>query len=173
MEIILYITGGVALLAMAWLFISIAKSVAEIKPYLDAVRGDLAQMVTAVNEVKAEVLPILGNVNQITSHVSEITGNVEKQLIHVHETIDDALDIIECTTHDVERVVDRLMHVDELLLHVAGNFRNVGRNLVDIPENRENLCLDLVHGRDHLCEIPANCVKVRLDFRYTLRNRDE
>ncbi len=109
MEIILYITGGIALLALGWLFIAIAKAVSAIKPYLDEVRGDLAQMVTAVNEVKAEVLPILGNVNQITSHVSEITGNVEKQLIHVHETIEDALDIVRGTLDDVERLKDQVV----------------------------------------------------------------
>jgi uncharacterized protein YoxC len=109
MELILYITGGVALLALAWLFVSVSNAVSAIKPYLDEVRGDLAQMVMAVNEVKAEVLPILSNVNEITSSVSGITGNVEKQLLHVHETIDDALDVVRGTIDDIERLKDQVV----------------------------------------------------------------
>src|SRR5674476_697735 len=125
MEIILYITGGVALLAMAWLFISIAKSVAAIKPYLDEVRGDLAQMVTAVNEVKAEVLPILGNVNQITSHVSEITGNVEKQLIHVAGNFRNVGRNLVDIPENRENLCLDLVHGRDHLCEIPANFVKV------------------------------------------------
>ena len=41
MEIILYITGGIALLALSWLFISIASTVRSVKDVLMEVRRDL------------------------------------------------------------------------------------------------------------------------------------
>jgi methyl-accepting chemotaxis protein len=113
MEIILYVTGGLALLALAWLFISLANTVSAVKVLLGDVRGDVAQMVSTVNEVKDQVVPILSNVNQITSNVTGMTANIEKQLIHVQETIDDALDIVRGTLDDVERIKDQVVSTVE------------------------------------------------------------
>ncbi|MDP4197950.1 MAG: hypothetical protein Q8922_14475 [Bacteroidota bacterium] len=113
MEIILYITGGIALLALAWLFISLANAVSTVKLLLGEVRGDVAEIVTTITEVKAQVLPILGNVNEITSNVTAITGNVEKQLLHIQETINDALDVVRGTLDDVERLKDEIVSTVE------------------------------------------------------------
>src|SRR5437763_16604960 len=111
MEVILYITGGIALLALAWLFISLARAVSGIQPLLAEVRSDVHSMVGVVDDIKSQILPILNNVDGITSNVKGITGNVnsittglQDQMIGVHETIDDALNVIRGTLDDLERL---------------------------------------------------------------------
>jgi len=109
MELILYITGGIALLALAWLFVSIASTVKSVKDVLVEVRGDLSNVVQTIDEVKAEVLPILGNVNNITANVTSITNGLQTQMISVHETIDDTLDVVRGTIDDIERLKNQLV----------------------------------------------------------------
>jgi uncharacterized protein YoxC len=109
MEIILYITGGIALLALAWLFISLASTISAVKQILTDVRGDLATVVATVDDLKTEVMPILGNVNGITSNINSITNGLQTQMISVHETIDDTLDVVRGTIDDIERLKDQLV----------------------------------------------------------------
>ncbi|SRR5581483_9144418 len=111
MELILYITGGIALLALAWLFISLSNAVSGIKNVLNETRDDLHTIVGMADEIKTKVLPILGNVDNITGNVTHITGNVSAitdgvrdQMSGVYETIDDALDIVRGTLDDIERL---------------------------------------------------------------------
>jgi uncharacterized protein YoxC len=136
MEAILYITGGIALLALAWLFISLARTVSGVKSMLEEVQGDLHTAVTAVDEIKASVVPILGNVTNITSNVSTITSNVsnittgvQNQMIGVHETIDDALDVIRGSLDDLERLKNNIVNTVEgpvsLLRDTAGGALGV------------------------------------------------
>jgi hypothetical protein len=109
MEIILYITGGIALLALAWLFFSLASTISAVKQILTDARADLATVVATVNDVKTEVMPILGNVNGITSNINSITNGLQTQMISVHETIDDTLDVVRGTIDDLERLKDELV----------------------------------------------------------------
>src|ERR1700751_1374804 len=113
MEIILYITGGIALLALAWLFISLSSTIRSVRLLLVEVRGDLSVAVETVNEVKSQVLPILGNVNSITANVTNITSGLQAQMIEVHETIDDALNVIRGTIDDIERLKDEVVSTVE------------------------------------------------------------
>jgi len=106
MEIILYITGGIALLALSWLFLSIASTVRSLKDVLMEVRRDLATIVNTVDEIKTQALPILNNVSGITSNVNSITGTVQGQMETIKETIDDALTVIRGTLEDLERLKD-------------------------------------------------------------------
>ena len=106
MEIILYITGGIALLALSWLFISIASTVRSVKDVLIEVRRDLATIVSSVDEIKTQALPILNNVGGITANVNSITGTVQGQMETIKETIDDALNVIRGTLEDLERLKD-------------------------------------------------------------------
>ena len=109
MAIILYITGGIALLALAWLFISLASTFKAVKDVVVEVRGDLSTVLQTVEEVKAEILPILGNVNNITANVTSITNGLQTQMISVHETIDDTLDVVRGTIDDIERLKNQLV----------------------------------------------------------------
>lgn len=109
MEIILYITGGIALLALAWLFFTLASTVSAVKLILGDVRTDMATVVSTVDDLKTELLPILGNVNGITANVNAMTNGLQTQMISVHETIDDTLDVVRGTIDDIERLKDQLV----------------------------------------------------------------
>jgi uncharacterized protein YoxC len=112
MDSILYITGGIALLALAWLLVLIAKTIVKIQPVVTELLVDLRTIVTTVDELKRQMTPVLDNmahistnVKGITSNVHNITTGVQNQMIGVHETIDDALDI-RGTLDDIERLKD-------------------------------------------------------------------
>jgi uncharacterized protein YoxC len=109
METILYITGGIALLALAWLFISLARTITGVHALLAEAESDLHTAVAAVDEIRAGVMPILSNVRTITGSVSDIASGVQRQMVGVHETIDDALDVIRGTLDDVERLKDNVV----------------------------------------------------------------
>ena len=109
MEIILYITGGIALLALAWLFISLSMAIASLRMLYSDMRGDFAVIVETIKEVRSQVLPILGNVNSITTNVTNITSGLQAQMIGIHETIDDALNVLRGTLDDVERLKDEVI----------------------------------------------------------------
>ena len=120
METILYITGGIALLALAWLFIALTKALKGAQSMLTQLETDFHTAAIAADEIRAGMMPILGNMTNITSNVSAITDNVSKitsgvqnQMIGVHETIDDALDVIRGTIDDIERVKDNIVSTVE------------------------------------------------------------
>jgi uncharacterized protein YoxC len=113
MELILYITGGIALLALAWLLILIAKTIGKVEPVVTELLIDLRTIVVTVDELKVKMTPVLDdmahislNVKGITSNVNNITTGLQNQMIGVHETIDDALDIVRGTLDDIERLKD-------------------------------------------------------------------
>ena len=109
METILYITGGIALLAMAWLFISLAKALQGMQGMMTQLESDLHTAVMAAEDIRAGMMPILGNMAHITANVSKITSGVQNQMVGVHETIDDALDVIRGTIDDVERLKNEVV----------------------------------------------------------------
>ena len=109
MEIILYITGGIALLALAWLFIALGRTISGVKDVLDEARTDLRTIVNDVDDIKTNVIPILNNVTNITGNVSSITDGVRNQMVGVHQTVDDALDVIRGTLDDLERLKNEVV----------------------------------------------------------------
>lgn len=109
MEAILYITGGIALLALAWLFISLSRTVSAVKDLLRDVRSDLSIIVETVTDIKSQVLPILGNVNSIASNITTISNGIQAQMVTIQETIDDALDVVRGTIDDLERLKDEVV----------------------------------------------------------------
>ncbi len=109
METILYITGGIALLALAWLFISLARAISGMQIMLAEFESDFHTAAAAADEIRAGVMPILDNVTHITANVSKITNGVQNQMVGVHETIDDALDVIRGTLDDVERLKNNVV----------------------------------------------------------------
>jgi uncharacterized protein YoxC len=126
MEIILYITGGIALLAFAWLFIALAKMIQGVQPLLTEFIRDMSTIVTTVDQLKTQVTPILenmagisSNVKGITSNVNSITTGLQNQMIGVHETIDDALDIVRGTLDDIERLKDDVVATVAVPVSVA------------------------------------------------------
>jgi uncharacterized protein YoxC len=109
MDTILYITGGIALLALTWLFIALARALKGMQELLAQLEDDLHTAAAAADEIRAGIMPILGNMTHITANVSKITAGVQNQMVGVHETIDDALDIVRGTLDDIERVKNEVV----------------------------------------------------------------
>ena len=116
METILYITGGIALLALAWLFVALARAISGMQEMLGQLEDDFHTAAAAADEIRAGVMPILGNMAQVTGNMTHISGSVrdiasgvQNQMVGVHETIDDALDVIRGTLDDVERVKNEVV----------------------------------------------------------------
>lgn len=116
MEIILYITGGIALLALAWFLISLAGTVkalrgviSESQAMITEARNDVHVMTETITEIKTQVVPILGNVTELTYKVNSIADGVQGQLDSIRDTVDDTLDVVRGTIDDVERLKNELV----------------------------------------------------------------
>jgi hypothetical protein len=109
METILYITGGIALLALAWLFIALTKALRGMQSMITQLETDFHTAAVAADEIRAGIMPILGNMTHITGSVRDIASGVQNQMVGVHETIDDALDIVRGTLDDIERVKNEVV----------------------------------------------------------------
>ena len=62
MELILYITGGIALLALAWLLILIAKTIGKIQPVVTELLVDLRTIVVTPITKRTSVRGLSRNV---------------------------------------------------------------------------------------------------------------
>jgi uncharacterized protein YoxC len=109
MEAILYIAGGIALLALAWFFISLASTVKTLQTVLKDTGASLNVVTQDITDIKNQVVPILSNVNDITIKANSIAAGVQAQMLSIHETIDDTLDVLRGTVDDVERLKDELV----------------------------------------------------------------
>lgn len=116
MEIVLYIAGAIACLALTYFLITLTATVRTLdKVLLDSqimiaeARQDVQKVIATVDQLKSQVMPIMANVNDITFKVNSITDGVQKQMINVHATVEDTLDVVRGTIDDVERIKNELV----------------------------------------------------------------
>jgi uncharacterized protein YoxC len=116
MEIVLYIAGAVACLALTYFLITLTATVRTLdKVLLDSqvmiaeARQDVQKVVATVDQLKSQIMPIMANVNDITFKVNTITDGVQKQMVNVHATVEDTLDVVRGTIDDVERIKNELV----------------------------------------------------------------
>jgi uncharacterized protein YoxC len=116
MEIVLYIAGAVACLALTYFLITLTATVRTLdKVLLDSqvmiaeARQDVQKIVGTVDQLKSQILPIMANVEDITFKVNTITDGVQKQMVNVHATVEDTLDVVRGTIDDVERIKNELV----------------------------------------------------------------
>lgn len=116
MEIVLYIAGAVACLALTYFLITLTATVRTLdKVLLDSqvmiaeARQDVQRIVGTVDQLKSQIMPIMSNVNDITFKVNTITDGVQKQMVNVHATVEDTLDVVRGTIDDVERIKNELV----------------------------------------------------------------
>jgi uncharacterized protein YoxC len=116
MEIVLYIAGAVACLALTYFLITLTATIRTLdKVLLDSqvmiaeARQDVQRIVGTVDQLKSQILPIMANVNDITFKVNTITDGVQKQMVNVHATVEDTLDVVRGTIDDVERIKNELV----------------------------------------------------------------
>ncbi len=118
MENILYVTGGIAFLAVAWTMTYLIKTLQTAQKVMLEARGDLHEFKGDVRELKIKVLPILDSVSQLTVRVNSIADNVQSQMVSIQETVDDTLDVVRGTIDDVERLKNEVVGIIEGPLRV-------------------------------------------------------
>jgi uncharacterized protein YoxC len=119
MENILYITGGIALIAFAWLMFSLAQTMKSAQVALVEARQDLHEFKCDIHEMKTEAMPILENLQQLTIRANSIADSVQSQMVTIQETVDDTLDVVRGTIDDVERLKNEVVGIVEGPLRMA------------------------------------------------------
>ncbi len=124
MENILYITGGIALIAFAWLMLSLAQTMKSAQIAIVEARQDLHDFQSDVHEMKVKAMPILDNLQQLTIRANFIADSVQSQMVTIQETVDDTLDVVRGTIDDVERLKNEVVGIVEGPLRIARSTSN-------------------------------------------------
>ena len=124
MENILYITGGIALLSLAWLFFSLSNTLKTVHSVLTESRRDLHEITGDVREIKDKALPILDSASQLAIRANAIADGVQSQMVSIQETVDVTLDVVRGTIDDVERLKNDVVGIVEAPLHLARTTSN-------------------------------------------------
>jgi uncharacterized protein YoxC len=119
MENILYFTGGIALVAFAWLMVLLAKTMKTVQTTLVEARQDLHDFQSDIHEIKLQVMPILDSMQQLTIRANVIADSVQSQMVTIQETVDDTLDVVRGTIDDVERLKNEVVGIVEGPLRMA------------------------------------------------------
>ena len=119
MEIILYITGGIALLSVSWLMISIVGAMKRAETVLAESQKDFHSLTADVAQMKSEILPVLQGINDFTKRANSIADSVQSQIMSIQETVDDTLDVVRGTIDDVERIKNEVVEIVEGPLRIA------------------------------------------------------
>jgi uncharacterized protein YoxC len=104
METILYLCGGIALLALTYLFITISAAVKSADLSLKQVGNDFHALASDVSELKTQTLPVLSDLRDLTLKANAIADGVQSQMVNIHSVIDGALDVVRGTIDDAERL---------------------------------------------------------------------
>ncbi|MBS1903656.1 MAG: hypothetical protein JSS75_08140 [Bacteroidetes bacterium] len=148
MEIVLYIAGAIALLALAYFLLRAAKTLGEVsivlqhtESLLDDVRKNADQMTQEIATIRMHVVPVIDSVGEITTRVSQVAEGLQPRVDRIYETVDDALDIAEGVLEDVERIKTEVVDTIESPLKVV---RNTSTGLASTIVKGFSLVKDLV-----------------------------
>jgi uncharacterized protein YoxC len=127
-QVVLYIAASLALLALAWLFVSLVNAV-------KGVRGVLDKTSTVVDGLMGEVKGIRASLQGTIENVETITARVPATLDHVNEQlgqVDGILGSVRQLTDDVTEDVARLTNDATDLVHAASG---VVISLIDLEQD--------------------------------------
>lgn len=151
MESILYITGGIALLAVAWFFYSAARMTKSVErtlrvsnATLTEARHDIQTLTQDFTQIKTQLMPIMDNVTQLTDKFNSIADGVQTQMVSIQDTVDDTLDVVRGTLDDIERLKDSVVGTVEGPLTLV---RTGTQGAVGAVQMGFNLIKRLVEGK--------------------------
>ena len=120
MDIVLYISSAIALLALAYFLLRAARSLNEVsivmqhaEVALEDVRKNAEQMTHDVNEIRTHLVPVIDSVSVIAGRVSHMVEGLAPRVDRVYDTVDDALDIVEGVLVDVDRLKTEVVQTIE------------------------------------------------------------
>lgn len=128
MEIVLYIAGAIALVALAYFLLRAARTLGEVsmvlqhtESLLEDVRKNADQMTNDISTIRMHVIPVIDNVAEITTRVSHVTEGLAPRVDRIYDTVDDALDIVDGVLVDVERIKTEVVDTIESPLKIVRN----------------------------------------------------
>jgi len=111
MEIALYITASLALVALAVFLFRMTKTVAtldtvlgEAKLLMQESKKDIGQISSDISQIKMHLLPVIDNLAEVSQRVSTIAEGLESRIDGIYDTIDDTLDVVRGALDDAERI---------------------------------------------------------------------
>jgi len=141
MELLLYISGSIALLALSALFIYATVALRGSKSFFDRVGGSVDKLVDEVSAIRGDLegtvrnlqgipLKVEGTIDQINGTVARVNGQllqVEGIVSDVRRVTTDVVTVIDDTTaivHDAKHVLSSAIHlVDDVQLRVQKPIR--------------------------------------------------
>lgn len=127
----MYISGTIALLALAWLLLRAARTLGEVSivlqhtdVLLDDIRKNADQMANELTTIRTHVVPVIDSVGDITRRASEVVEGITPRIESLYDTIDDALDVAHGVLEDVERIKSDVVETIESPLKVVKNTSN-------------------------------------------------
>ena len=128
MEIVLYILGAIALLAVIWLVAVAVRTLHAVEIFMrdtqvtmQEMKKDIDQMTGEVTVLRIHLIPILDNVADITQRVSGLAEGLAPRIEAIYDTVDDTLNVVRGAIDDVERIKDSVVETIEAPLNAVRN----------------------------------------------------
>jgi uncharacterized protein YoxC len=144
MEIILYIAGGIALLALAWLLYSLTNTLKVLQKVMIDAMQDVHEFTRDMHTMTEQVAPILENVRSLTVKTNSIVDGVQSQIVSIQSTVDDTLDVVRGTIDDIERLKNEVVDIVEAPLRSA---RGVSTGVASVVLKGAGLLVNLFGNR--------------------------
>ena len=116
MEIALYISAIVALVALSILVIFAIRTLTRVDSLLresqflfHETKLHIAQISTDITLFRKHTIPVIDDIALVTKNIATITDGLQSRVDHVYDTVDDALDVVRGAIDDVERIKDTVV----------------------------------------------------------------
>lgn len=111
MELVLYILGALALVALIVFIARAMRTLGNVDSLLresqflmEETRKDLGRIAADVNEMKTHALPVIDNIANVTGRVASMSEGLHARIDDIYGTLDDALDVAHGAIEDIERI---------------------------------------------------------------------
>ena len=127
-QVVLYIAASLALLALAWLFMTLVKTVKGLQPVLENTNKITTGLLAEVQGVRASLQGTLENVEVITARIPATLDHVNNQLTQVDGILGSVRELSENVGSDVARLTNDATD----LVHAASG---VVISLIDLEQD--------------------------------------
>lgn len=127
-QVVLYIAASLALLALGWLFVTLATTVKGLRSVIDNTNKIAESLVGEVQGIRKSLQGTIENVEVITARVPQTIDNVNGQLAQVDGILGNVRELTEGLSTDVARLTNDATD----LVHAA---KGVVISLIDLEQD--------------------------------------
>lgn len=128
MEIVLYISAIVALIAVSVLVVFVIRTLTQVdgllresKILIHESKLHIAQISSDVTLFRQHTIPVIDDIAVVAKNIATISDGLQSKADDVYDTVDDALDVVRGAIDDVERIKDTVVAtLDGPLMAVRG-----------------------------------------------------